>query len=282
MRPLSPEAQSLLDAARDADLPPPAAKSAIQSALHTKIGAAAAATAATAAAATAGSASAATAGAGTVATAAVGGGLITAKLAIVAIVAAATGTVVTLQVTHPPEQPIQQVQTAPAVLSLSQPLPSVAPAPIPVPPPVAEPAPAIEPEPAKEIRRPVVGTRPAPLPTSRETAPPAEPDPIPLPAPPLLEPAQVARCDFSQELKLLYLARAELQQHHAESTLKLVAQSRAECPNSQLAQETEALRILAICELGRLAEGREAATAFLAANPRSPSAKSIRATCGVE
>ena len=287
MKPLSDQAQALLEAARASEAPPAAAKAAIRSALGARIAAVSAAGAATAAAA---KTAAAAAGATSVATASAGTAIVSAgaiKLAIVAAVAMGAGTFVTLQVTRPPEEPA--VQAPPAAI--------MAPAPRPRPVPAAAPTAPVE-EPAVAPEMPLPAPSPTPAPAighspAREVLPETPPipsvareEPVPLPPPPPLavlpqdKPAATG-CDLSQELKLLYLARGELQQHHADRTLTLVDQLTTECPSASLGQEAEALRVLALCELGRTIEGREAAARFEAASPRSPLVNRIHAACGL-
>lgn len=53
----------------------------------------------------------------------------------------------------------------------------------------------------------------------------------------------------------------------------------ARFPRGALRDEREAARVLALCADGRTAEARAAASAFVAASPRSPLASQVRAAC---
>jgi hypothetical protein len=101
------------------------------------------------------------------------------------------------------------------------------------------------------------------------------------PAKPLAaEPAVVASSpDLAEELRLLRSASSALAAHQPAVALSRVRQHEARYPKSPLAQEAEALRVMALCELGEQPAARIARDTFLRVQPHSPLAERVRQAC---
>lgn len=69
--------------------------------------------------------------------------------------------------------------------------------------------------------------------------------------------------------------------HQPGRALELLAEQAARFPRGELGQEREAARILALCQLGRLAEAGAARARFVRAHPRSPLVPRLRAACAL-
>jgi hypothetical protein len=67
--------------------------------------------------------------------------------------------------------------------------------------------------------------------------------------------------------------------HDGATALARLDEHARRFPRGLLGEEREAERVLALCELGRVAEARRAAAAFLAESPRSPLADRVRTSC---
>ncbi|MBN1656182.1 MAG: hypothetical protein JXA30_20605 [Deltaproteobacteria bacterium] len=81
------------------------------------------------------------------------------------------------------------------------------------------------------------------------------------------------------ELKLLRAAQLALQQGDSTGALAELNSHRRQFPRGLLQQEREAARAVALCELGRLEQGRQVAQRLLSMSPRSPLAQRIRRSC---
>jgi outer membrane biosynthesis protein TonB len=117
--------------------------------------------------------------------------------------------------------------------------------------PEAEPAPLADEKPPPPPPAPIVDEKPAPLPAPEDT----------LPA----------------ETQRLREAHGALQGGDPARALALLDEKAA--AGAQLHEEREAARALALCQLGRVEEGRAAAERFLRESPRSPLADRVRAAC---
>jgi hypothetical protein len=53
-------------------------------------------------------------------------------------------------------------------------------------------------------------------------------------------------------------------------------------PRGALSEERDAARVLALCAQGRAPDARASASAFVAANPRSPFAAQVRRACAAK
>jgi hypothetical protein len=117
--------------------------------------------------------------------------------------------------------------------------------------------------------------RPAPLPDEPPPAASAEPSPPePVAAPPAAQPSSLAR-----ETALLQKVQAELAAGNADAALELLGEHEAEHGGGALREERRAARVLALCQSGRLAEGRAAARRFAVDYPRSPQRARVLGAC---
>jgi hypothetical protein len=104
-----------------------------------------------------------------------------------------------------------------------------------------------------------------------------EPAPV---SPPTDEPAVVpAGPDLAEELRLLRSASSALAAHQPAVALARIQQHAARYPKSPLAQEAEALRVMALCELGEQPAARVARDKFLRVQPHSPLGERVRQAC---
>jgi outer membrane protein assembly factor BamD (BamD/ComL family) len=99
-----------------------------------------------------------------------------------------------------------------------------------------------------------------------EATPPA---PTPPAAPPPAQAAPKRSASAARQYVLLARAWTAIERGEAETALELVERHRAAEPDSVLAEEREALRVVALLRLRRLAEARAAAKEFVARYPNS-------------
>lgn len=165
-----------------------------------------------------------------------------------------------------------------AVILATRPGPPPEPAPVPPTEPPAstgsmEPASsrdsAAPPEPAA-VSTPVVTAAPAVAPAPA-TAPSS---PAPKHARPRTKPAPAV----VEDMRLLREAERALERDPA-AALKLLRTHATRHPNSPLAPERAALRVLALCSAGKTAQGTTARDAFLKQHPRSPYEPRVKAAC---
>ncbi len=139
--------------------------------------------------------------------------------------------------------------------------------------PTAVRAPAAEPRPPQPIPAPqdpvTVGERPSP-------ASPPPPPAVAATASPATAPTAPADT-LVEETRRLREARAALKGGDAARALSLLDERGA--AGAQLREERAAARILALCELGRVADAQALGGRFLAESPRSPLADRVRASC---
>ncbi|MEM7160571.1 MAG: hypothetical protein AAF799_47480 [Myxococcota bacterium] len=83
---------------------------------------------------------------------------------------------------------------------------------------------------------------------------------------------------LAEEMRLMTAARRALSQGQPARALELLEQHERTHARGQMAEDRAALRSQALCEAGRGAEARAAATSFLAAHPRSAHGNRVRAT----
>ena len=102
----------------------------------------------------------------------------------------------------------------------------------------------------------------------------------PTPVVPLAAPAPSVPA-ISQEMRLLEVAQRELSAQRASAALVSLQEHARRFPSGALSQEREAVRILALCQLGRQSEARRAAKVFLRSAGASPLVPRIRESCAM-
>ncbi|UJR85446.1 hypothetical protein [Sandaracinus amylolyticus] len=85
--------------------------------------------------------------------------------------------------------------------------------------------------------------------------------------------------DLAEELELLHSAQRAWRAGDGARTLALVSEHEDRFARSQMAPERTALRILALCDVGREAEARRLATRFLRTARQSPLRRSVEESC---
>ena len=123
-------------------------------------------------------------------------------------------------------------------------------------------------EPVASITQP-----PAALASPRRAARPNSP--VPAIAPP------TTTGTLKDEFPLVSGAHAALAAHDPGKALSLLDTHASRFPQGQLTEERDALRVLAVCALGR-GDARSAAESFLKSRPRSTFAPRIREACGLK
>lgn len=250
---LSPEAQRILDAARDGDDPTRGDKERLRSAVLASVGAAAAiGTGGAASSAAAASAGAATAG--TVAVSGAGAGVLVKVIGLAVAVGIAGGTVA-LEPWNAGTTTASEFEHAPILETDTHEDPIPAP---------HTPRPEPEPEPVPEITSPPAA---APVPEAprrpRATAPPA-------PAP---------TSTLADELTLLRAAQGARRAGDPTRALAELDRHARLFPDGVLAAEAQAARVLTLCDLGRTDDARAQREAFLAAHAGSPLAARVQNAC---
>lgn len=87
---------------------------------------------------------------------------------------------------------------------------------------------------------------------------------------------------LAEEIRLVSQARLALRGGDGARALATVDEHRRRFPQGALATESSAVRVLALCALGRAAEARVLARAWLASSERSPLANSVRRSCAAD
>jgi hypothetical protein len=80
-------------------------------------------------------------------------------------------------------------------------------------------------------------------------------------------------------MQLLREAQGALRGGDASTALSVLDRHEARFPHGVLSEERQAAQVVALCELGRIAEACERRRAFLATSPRSPQGGRVRAAC---
>jgi hypothetical protein len=88
-----------------------------------------------------------------------------------------------------------------------------------------------------------------------------------------------AQPNVGAETALLESAQRELASGQGERALELLERHEARFPNAALSEERAFARVIALCQLGRRAEARASAEAFLRLAPRSPLLPRLRKSC---
>lgn len=279
MSDMSPDAKSLLDAARDGDEPTGADDARTRRALVAQLGVGltiAASTTATTSAAAAGAAGAGAGVGGAVVGASSAGVLIAKVIVGIAVVGGIGAGGASLYRSRSPEisaPPAVSVATAAprsrATAAAPAPQMQIAPAPLTTTPPTrALPATAAAAAaPATATATPMATANTAPSPTV------LFPRPVPKPAPPTVS-------TLDDETRLVRDADAALRGGDAARALTLLDEHARLFPSGVLAEERAAERVLALCALGRTGEARTAAATFLRDRPLSPLATRVRSSCG--
>lgn len=84
---------------------------------------------------------------------------------------------------------------------------------------------------------------------------------------------------LAEEVRLLKAAQKALNAGNAAAALEALAEHQRRFPRGQLALERSAVRIGALCALGRTAEARRAGAAFLERHASSTLAEQVRGSC---
>ncbi len=84
----------------------------------------------------------------------------------------------------------------------------------------------------------------------------------------------------AEEAKLIRDANAALHGGNAAAALGLLDEHMKKFPSGVLSEERSAVRIFALCALGRVGQAQGESVRFLKWHPNSPFAKSIRESCG--
>jgi hypothetical protein len=137
-----------------------------------------------------------------------------------------------------------------------------------------EPA-AKSPAPMAHAPTPAPALTPTPTPTLTLT-------PAATPTPAKTRPRHADGEALDAELSLLHAAQSAWRSGNAAQALTLVAQHRSRHPRSALALERDALRVLALCDLGRRREAAKLARAWLARAPGSPLRAAIEGSCAIQ
>lgn len=264
MRDLNPDLQSLVDAARAADVPRPEDRERVRRALAAQLGGAAllASTAATGSASAAGATSTVAVAAGATAT-----GLSTKLVVVALLVAGGAGTAALTRGTHGPRG---ATVTAPAALADRPAAVSLA----------RREASAVRP--VTEALLPVAPPAIVPVAPRREhvAPPPARPARGLAAVPPREEvPGAAPTGSLVDEVSLLRAAQGALRGGEAARSLDLLAQHASRFPSGAMREERLALRVAALCGAGRRSEARAAAEQFEREAPRSVLGARVRASC---
>jgi len=91
--------------------------------------------------------------------------------------------------------------------------------------------------------------------------------------------ADASSLALSVEARALAEVQRDLKEGKNAEALRLVEAQRQQFAHGELQPERDAAKIVALCAVGRVADARAAARAFLANSPRSPFAARIRASC---
>ena len=94
--------------------------------------------------------------------------------------------------------------------------------------------------------------------------------------------ASLGATSLAEETRLLHAAQRELARKNTSAALALLDEHASKFPGGALAEERTAARVLALCDLGRTAEARLAADAFVEKSPQSPLVPRLRGSCAAE
>jgi hypothetical protein len=115
--------------------------------------------------------------------------------------------------------------------------------------------------------------------------PPTNPSPPPVETPPAISSPDSSAAErdatFSEELRLIKLARGEIQANRAHLAEVWLDEHARRFPEGVFRTEREALRILVTCASGNTTRGARRASDFVRTNPRSPLVDRISRACGL-
>lgn len=136
---------------------------------------------------------------------------------------------------------------------------------------VAVPQPVVEPEPV-EKSQPATPEIAAPKPPKKRRA---------IAPAPAEEPTTPAEPDSSlaAETRMLDRARQAVADNRPKDALAILAEAASKFPGGVLAQERAALKVVALCDAGRVETGRKAAASFVASHPRSALRARVESAC---
>jgi hypothetical protein len=92
--------------------------------------------------------------------------------------------------------------------------------------------------------------------------------------------ASMSRPGLDEELELIQAAHMAMRQGDRASALTMLDSHSKRFPRGALREEREATRAIALCELGRLDQGRGVAQRLLIESPHTPLAARINKSCG--
>jgi hypothetical protein len=126
---------------------------------------------------------------------------------------------------------------------------------------------------------PPVEIAPPPITISESTnTPPVSPErPAETPARPRMAPQD----PLAAELTLLHAAKQAWQDGKPQTALDLAQRHAQLYPHSQLASERDALKVFALCGLGRTSDARDLASSLLTRAPGSPFRASLEQSCAM-
>jgi hypothetical protein len=273
---LGPDARSILEAGREGDNPTSADRARVKRALMRSIAAGTAigaTSAATSAGATGGGAIAV--GAAVKATS-IGLGMKLLGVGLLALIVGGGVMLYRASAPDPAATPASLPDTAPATVAIDTAAPAaVAPANVaPAQPRLADPAAAAPPGEIAAVEKPrAVPSPSAPRVVAREPV--DRPEEAPVAAAPVAAAIAAPEEDpLAAETRRLREAHGALQAGDAQKALALLGEQ-----GGQLGEERAAARVLALCQLGRVAESEAARAAFLREHPRSPLADRVRGGC---
>ncbi|HSO31179.1 MAG TPA: hypothetical protein VLT33_01650, partial [Labilithrix sp.] len=134
------------------------------------------------------------------------------------------------------------------------------------------------PQAASPSAPPALDRVPPPLPAAPPVAVPRSPAPL-APASLSLAPPAHEPDPLQQESALLRSAHASLSGGDPAAALSLLDDHARRFPNGALSEDRAAARVHALCAQGRASDARAAASAFVAAHPRSALAPAVRRSC---
>ncbi len=94
--------------------------------------------------------------------------------------------------------------------------------------------------------------------------------------------AAASASTLDAEVALLQEVNGALHDEDGARALQLLGDHARRFPSGALVEETQAARVFALCEVGRVAEARDVAGRFLREHPRSPLAPRVSRACDAE
>lgn len=98
-------------------------------------------------------------------------------------------------------------------------------------------------------------------------------------AAPIEAPEVVSPTSLAEETRLLDRARRAVVENRPKDALSLLREAQRKFPQGVLRQERAVLRVVALCDAGRVIDGRQAASAFLRTHPRSALRSRVQSAC---